>query len=244
MVEPQHGELDDAFGHALMDYYAGIAKHCFIEREDGFLAAENLNHYFGEPSPIELSVKVQGRVLDVGCGAGRHLLHYRSQCDELLGIDRSPLAIEVCKLRGLSNVQTLSLENISTLHPATFDYVLLLGDTFGILGGCESARRVLSDLAKITTAGARIITTTRDPYRTRDESELSYQMWNRGRGRLGGQERIRIRYRDLIDPWMDFLLVSVQEMGSILKGTNWIIEDTAFESEQSRFIAVIRKQKQ
>ena len=46
---------------------------------------------------------------------------------------------------------------------------------------------------------------------------------NRKHGRLGGQLRIRIRYRRIIGPWMDYLLVSKQELEQIVIGTGWAV---------------------
>jgi 2-polyprenyl-3-methyl-5-hydroxy-6-metoxy-1,4-benzoquinol methylase len=39
---------------------------------------------------------VKGRVLDVGCGEGRHSLYLQEKWFDVLGIDISPLAIKVC----------------------------------------------------------------------------------------------------------------------------------------------------
>jgi 2-polyprenyl-3-methyl-5-hydroxy-6-metoxy-1,4-benzoquinol methylase len=44
---------------------------------------------------------VKGRVLDIGCGAGRHSLYLQKKGLNVLGIDSSPLAIKICKLIGV-----------------------------------------------------------------------------------------------------------------------------------------------
>jgi hypothetical protein len=38
---------------------------------------------------------------------------------------------------------------------------------------------------------------------------------------MSGQLRIRVRYRDLVDPWFDYLIVSPEEMTEIVGGTGW-----------------------
>ena len=38
---------------------------------------------------------------------------------------------------------------------------------------------------------------------------------------MGGQVRIRIRYKDYATPWFDYLLVSKKELAEILDGTGW-----------------------
>jgi 2-polyprenyl-3-methyl-5-hydroxy-6-metoxy-1,4-benzoquinol methylase len=58
-------------------------------------------------------VFVKGRVLDIGCGAGRHSLYLQNQGFQVLGIDNSPLAVKVAKLRGLKRVKVMSIEDIN-----------------------------------------------------------------------------------------------------------------------------------
>lgn len=43
----------------------------------------------------------RGRILDVGCGSGRHSLYLQGKGFDITGVDFSPGAIEVCRLRGL-----------------------------------------------------------------------------------------------------------------------------------------------
>lgn len=40
---------------------------------------------------------------------------------------------------------------------------------------------------------------------------------------MPGQLRLRVRYRDLTGPWFDYLIVSPDEMASIIEGTDWRI---------------------
>jgi hypothetical protein len=54
-----------------------------------------------------------------------------------------------------------------------------------------------------------------------DPAYLAYQERNRERGRMSGQLRVRVRYRDFIGPWIDHLIVSPEEMAAILEGTQW-----------------------
>jgi hypothetical protein len=59
------------------------------------------------------------------------------------------------------------------------------------------------------------------------------------RGRLPGQIRIRIRFRDLVGPWMDYPMVSPDQLREIVDGTGWYLTET-IDSDDT-YIAVIEK---
>ncbi|HDO42228.1 MAG TPA: methyltransferase domain-containing protein [Candidatus Bathyarchaeota archaeon] len=52
---------------------------------------------------------IRGRVLDIGCGAGRHSIYLQNKGFNVIGIDISPLAIKVCRLRGLKKAEIICL---------------------------------------------------------------------------------------------------------------------------------------
>jgi 2-polyprenyl-3-methyl-5-hydroxy-6-metoxy-1,4-benzoquinol methylase len=88
-----------------------------VERDDNFIdgdrAAMGGSVYFAEyknGSPIEKKAiaYARGRVLDVGCGAGKHALYLQKKGLDITGIDASPLTIKVCRLRGIRKTQVLS----------------------------------------------------------------------------------------------------------------------------------------
>jgi len=41
---------------------------------------------------------------------------------------------------------------------------------------------------------------------------------------MPGQLRLRIRWRDLPDPWCDYLIVSPREMEELAVGTGWRVQ--------------------
>ena len=84
----------------------------------------------------------------------------------------------------------------------------------------RQARRLLR---RLRPAIDRIVAASNDPYGTDDPAHLAYQERNRVRGRMSGQLRLRIRYRDLVDPWFEYLIVSPGEMSEIVEGTGWRI---------------------
>ncbi len=237
-------DWQDAYGHEIYDYFKGEGGYEINERDDGFFGLVDpkayLSKYSEWPKHQREAMKyVKGKVLDIGAGAGRHSLYLQEQGFDVLGIDISPLAIEVCKLRGLRNAQVLSITQI-TSQLGTFDTILMFGNNFGLFGNLKRAKWLLKRFRSITPGEGRIIAETRDPYETEAPEHLEYHKFNRRRGRMAGQVRIRIRYRKYVTPWFDYLLVSKDEMKEILKDTGWEARDF-LDWQDGVYIAIIGK---
>lgn len=239
-VEPER----DAFGQELWAYFKGQNICEIIERDDGYFSAYQSKVYFSEHAdwPIieqKAMTFVKGKVLDIGCGAGRHALYLQQKGFSVVGVDSSPLAVKVCKLRGLKKTRVMSLENLS-FKPNTFGTILMLGGNFGLMGNPKKARRLLRKLRRITTKNAIIIAETRDPYNTDNPLHLKYHRLNRSRGKLSGQTRIRVRFEKTVTRWIEFLIVSKEEMKQLINGTGWKIS-RFIDSENSGYVAIIEK---
>jgi SAM-dependent methyltransferase len=159
---------------------------------------------------------VRGRVLDLGCGAGRVGLHLQSRGHEVVGIDVSPLAVEIARKRGLADARLGTLDG--TLRAGErFDTILLLGNNLGLLAGERQGRHLLRKLARAATDRGRILAGSYDPYDGASEFARGYHARNRARGRMGGVERIRVRYRQYATPWYDVLFASREEVARLVK---------------------------
>ncbi|MEL6900735.1 MAG: methyltransferase domain-containing protein [Cyanobacteria bacterium J06606_4] len=246
-VLPGMKVTEDAYGQQLLAQYHGqTATAEFIERDDDYIdTGSEAGQYFFEYeqwSPLErLAIeRASGRVLDIGCGAGRHSLYLQQKGFDVTAIDNSPGAIEVCTLRGLKNAIVKAIANIDEFEPNSFDTVLMFGNNFGLFGDAENAKLILKKLSQITSSEARIIAGTRNPYRTNSQEHLEYHEFNQRRGRLPGQIRIRVRYGKAIGSWFDYLFVAPEEMQEIVADTEWQIEEF-IEPEKTHYFALISK---
>jgi len=239
--------MEDAYGQEVWSYFSSKKSFEIVEREDGYFdVSSGAQTYFSgyddwaehHKRAIEFA---KGRVLDIGCGAGRHSIYLQSKGLNVTGIDSSPLAIKVCRLRGLKKTKVMSIAEISRFKPCSFDTILMLGNNFGLFGSFSNARLLLNRLYKITSPNAMIIAESNDPYKTENPFHLQYQKSNRRRGRMSGQMRIRIRYMKYLGKWFDYLIVSREEMRGILKGTGWKVKKF-IDSSSSPYVAIIQKQ--
>jgi SAM-dependent methyltransferase len=225
----------DAFGQMLLD---GAGPE-IIERDDGFVDAAKMAYFAPAarwPAVERRALRwARGRVLDAGLGAGRAALEMQRRGRSVVGIDVSPGAVEVARARGVRDVRLLAFEEVdeSLSH---FDTIVMFGNNFGLFGSPSKAQRLLRRLRPLAD---RIVAASNNPYATDDPAHLAYQERNRNRGRMSGQLRLRNRYRDLIGPWFEYLIVSPDEMATILEATPWRIRKLIEATGSGYYVAVL-----
>jgi SAM-dependent methyltransferase len=233
----------------LLDALDGEEPSEIVERDDGFIetdrfgAALYMAPYAKWPARQRLAMRyVRGRVLDVGCGAGRVALHLQERGHDVVAIDVSPRAVDACKRQGVRNARALSIDDVDErLGP--LDTIVMLGNNFGLFRSRASARRLLRRFHRLTGEGGRIVAESMNPYATDDETHLAYQRRNRARGRMPGQLRIRVRYRDYATRWFDYLIASREEMEDLVGGTGWRIRRfISDKDDDDHYVAVIEKE--
>ena len=99
----------DIFGKALYSYWKGDHKTPHIIRRDDHKHAHSINSstYFSQklhPKEKEIVKYAKWKILDIGCGAGRHVLFFQKKNFDITGIDPSPLKVKVCKEHGCKKV--------------------------------------------------------------------------------------------------------------------------------------------
>jgi len=238
-------DSQDAYGHQIYDRLKGKVAFEIVEREDGFFTS-GARYYLSSYEDWHTHEKkalryVRGRVLDIGCGAGRISLYLQKRGYDVLGVDISPLAIRVCKLRGLKKAKLIPITKLNS-KLGVFDALIMFGNNFALLGNPKRAKWLLRKFYRMTSRNARILAGSIDPYKTNDPAHLEYHGFNRSRGRMPGQLRIRVRYRNYVTPWFEYLLVSKQEIRKILEDTGWRLTRT-FASKGAAYIALIEKER-
>lgn len=240
----------DAYGQQLLaQFHNQMATNEIIERDDNFIGTgSDAGYYFSEYkdwSPLEREAVglTAGRVLDVGCGAGRHALYLQEKGFDVIGIDNSPGAIKVCRARGLKKAIARSIDDIDRFKSKSFETILMMGNNFGLFGDAKKAKLILQNMRRITTPEALIIAASLNPYKTDDPDHLSYHRLNKRRGRMAGQIKMRVRFRKAIGEWFDYLFVSPEEMIEVLSETRWRVE-RFIAPEAANYVAIIRKKSQ
>jgi len=237
----------DVFGRALGDWARGMTAPEIFERDDGYIETGMGHELYVAAFPDWLGAErqavryVRGRVVDVGCGAGRVALHLQGRGRDVVGVDSSPRAVRTARSRGLTQTWCMSVDAL-TARIGSFDTIVLFGNNFGIFGTPARTRRLLTAWARRTPPGARILAGSTNPYGggapvlTRD-----YYVRNRRRGLMPGQVRLRIRYRGGVGPWFSWLFVLRREMKALLQGTGWYPSRILGGTPSDPYVAVLEK---
>ena len=202
-----------------------------VERDDGLIRAATAERYFAEPAdwvPFERRALdlAAGRVLDVGCGAGRHALALQARGLPVTALDVSPGAVHVSRQRGVGNT-VLGTVSDHAAAGERYDTFLLMGENLGLLESADRAPGFLAELAAMASPGARIIAHGADPHQADDPAHVRYLRRNLERGRMPGQMTIRVRHRDLASRWFEYLLCSPDELAALLTPTTWELTDVS-----------------
>ena len=240
-------DIEDAYGHAMYDGFLGKIAINIVERDDGYIDVDQLgsacylSEYKNWPDYYKRALKyASGRMLDVGCGAGRIALYFQNKGFHTTGIDISPLAIKTCRARGLKDARSMSISQVNS-NLGKFDTIFMLGNNFGLFENERKAKWLLRRFRSITNPGAIIIAESNEYTQTTEPLHLWYHKYNKQRGRMPGQVRIRVRYKKYATPFFDYLLVTRREMEEIVRNTGWGIR-MFVESNDSKYIAIIEKQ--
>jgi ubiquinone/menaquinone biosynthesis C-methylase UbiE len=158
--------MKDLMGKAVWDYFhnenpENLQTETSISELDE-LPVAYLFRDFEEMNGIEQKALelAQGKVLDIGAGAGSHALYLQNERNlDVLALDISPKSTEVCNLRG---IKTAVCENMLDFSGETFDTVLLLMNGTGIFESLEKIDTYLQKLHTLINDNGQILIDSTD----------------------------------------------------------------------------------
>jgi hypothetical protein len=220
----------DSFGQALLDHLEGRATGTLmLEAEDnsstpamqpGWFFQASSEWYDWERNALD---RLEGPVLDLGCGAGRAALYLQEKGLEVAAIDVSPGAVEVCSRRGLRDVRLGDLCDPPT--DRHWRSILMLCGNLGLAGGWQETQDLLIKLAACSSEEAVLVGDTVDPTITDDTEEIVFQRRQVEQGCYRGHVRLRLRYGECVSPWWDQINIAISDIQSLVTGTGWSIRD-------------------
>jgi ubiquinone/menaquinone biosynthesis C-methylase UbiE len=158
--------MKDLMGKAIWDYYhqenpQDLQTETSISELDE-LPVEYLFRDFEEMNEIEQKALIlaQGKVLDIGAGAGSHSLYLQNERSlDVTALDISPKSIEVCRLRG---IRKAVCGNMLQFSDETYDTILLLMNGTGIFQSLKVIDIYLKKLHSLLNKNGQILIDSTD----------------------------------------------------------------------------------
>ena len=189
-----------------------------MRRADGRVEPLPLARWLGpvDDADAELLERVEGSVLDIGCGPGRHVAALQAAGHPCLGLDLSPVAVEITRGRGADAFRGSVFADVP--DAGGWDTALLLDGNIGIGGEpatlLERARELLAPrgavLAELDPPGART-----------------------------GVTRVRLEAPDVVSEWFPWAHVSVDTVAEVAAGAG-LVPDWTMRSGERWFTALRR----
>ncbi|MDG2228307.1 MAG: class I SAM-dependent methyltransferase [Flavobacteriales bacterium] len=247
-------DFEDAFGNNMKDCYESGnygGGYEIEERDDGrFTLYGDSNSYFEnfeDWSDLQknASTRVEGTVLDIGCGAGKHSLYFQEKGLDVYAMDNSPLAIDICQKQGIKNTILCDVNHFEKFDEAIkFDSILFWGNNFGLLQNASFFYYFLNLLENLSHKGTKIFLESMDPFGLgfQETETVDYIQHNLLQKKMGGQMHLRVRYKKYVTPWSDYVFASIDELKEMLLNTNWVIEETLEAPSDNQYIAILKQQ--
>lgn len=127
--------------------------------EDAYFADHPL--FEADATAVDRRFTAPGRLIDLGCGAGRHAVRFASRGFEVVAVDLSQTMLEIARAKAeqagdaLLGVQA-NLCDLGCLPDARFDYALSMFSTLGMIRGRDARRRALGEAFRILRPGGRL----------------------------------------------------------------------------------------
>ncbi|MBV8541602.1 MAG: class I SAM-dependent methyltransferase [Pseudonocardiales bacterium] len=205
----------------------GVARLTYQgEDESSFSSfSEDVANYLAPPErwwPTDVMACEQaiGRVLSIGCGAGRHALALAHAGHEVVGLDPSLDAVAVARRRGV-DARVGGLGDLPE-GLGTFDTFLLAGGGLHLLGVLDNVPAALAGLAEVANRGAWLIGTST----LADGADDSVAAPDAALDRV--LYRLRVEHGAEVTEWSEWgyaAEVTPPQLDRLVAGTGWAIEE-------------------
>jgi SAM-dependent methyltransferase len=189
---------DLLYGRLLASAVSGAA----IRQSDGRVEPLQIERWLADADAVdeEILAAVEAPVLDLGCGPGRHLAALRAAGKRGLGVDLSPVAVEIARGRGAEAINASLWSQI----PGRWRTVLLLDGNIGI-GGAPTL--LLRRAGQLLAAGGTILVEVDPP------------------GSPTQRVRVRLEAPGVVSEWFRWARVGVDGIDAVARRAGFAVAD-------------------
>lgn len=203
----------DPMGQAILDYASSKINTDIIVKseicDDDIIPSQYLFRTYEQFPEIE-KIAIQncnGKVLDIGAGAGVHAKALIEKNLNLTCIDTSPGAIKHLKDSGIDASQ---IDFFSLKTDEKFDTILLLMNGIGIAGTLSHLEFTLLKLKDLLADGGKIIFDSSDIKYLYEDEEGG--LWVDLNTEYYGNFKFQMEYKDHTSDWFNWLYVDLENL--------------------------------
>lgn len=179
--------------------------------------------------------RAEGRILDVGAGAGCHSLALQQLGKDVEAIDISPLSCEAMTQRGVGKVRCINL--FDRRLSETYDTILMLMNGTGIIGKLKNMPDWLDRMKQLLAPGGRILVDSSDLKYLYENEEGTYDI--DPMGPYYGEVDYQMIYRKTRGDKFDWLYVDFETLRLIAESNGFVCTKLA-EGEHYDYLAEVR----
>ena len=173
--------MSDPFGRAIRDHHRDEREEPLVQRDGEWARDHPIEEFYfgtvtGDDEADEwLDARLEGPLLDLGAGAGRHALYFQERF-ETVAVEVSDPLVETLRERGVEDARRGDMFALrEQFDRDRFRSALAIGTQLGLTGSMDGLRRFLADLAHVTTPDATAAVDCYDPTREGIEEMLGYR---------------------------------------------------------------------
>lgn len=229
--------MPDPFAQALHDYHFDEMQGPFVYRRGEKTEEVGIEFYFDEVDGDDswLDSYIDGPLLDMGAGAGRHSLHFQDQF-ETVAIEQNETLVEVLRDRGVNNARQVNMFNLpEAFEENRFESAIAFGTQVSLSRSMQGLKQFLDDLAYVTTANATAIIDGYDPEHEKTKAKLDY--YDDPSNGLA-YRLLQIEYDGTLgEPWL-YRLFTPDRVRDATNNTDWEITEVRYVTENLYHLAL------
>jgi len=190
-------------------------------RDDGYKTESNMKFWFsGTVNKEERKIlnMLEGKVLDLACGFGRHLRCFKDNrnVETCIGVEISQV---VTDFNLLNNIPCVCSDMVSFLTETKerFDSILIMGNSIAEYGSIEAIKSAISNMVDILNDGGKLVISYKDVSEATDLIHKGYQEKNKNAGKYEGVVKIKLEYHDKISENKQLCYIKKEDWSNILK---------------------------
>lgn len=209
--------MQDILGSAIADFHYGRSPgKLWVHDEHGPKVEMPVITYFRTKGNLPVLEEIalaecRGKVLDVGAGAGSHVLLLQDKGMDVTALEISPQSAAVMKDRGVKNVVN---QDVFTYTACRYDTILLLMNGIGLAGNIAGLRSLLQHFKQLLQPGGQLLF---------DSSDVAY-LYEEGIPQAGlyyGEITCCYEYKRRKTEWFTWLYIDPVTLQQIAVDEGW-----------------------